>query len=1380
MRKAISLSAPHHVPRRAKCLTHEVSEPNEKFADESRTLSQWRDLPAYALLGEPGAGKTASMEAECAAVGGRTVSAVHIGEGIEPHATSDEIVFIDALDQATASKSPQTEDVVAAVVRWLIASGKPRFRLSCRDADWHGSGNAERINFAAPNGEFAILQLEPLTDEDILHVLRNQAQRVANAESFMAQARQHGVYEMLRNPQLLELMISAVGAEGEKWPSTRQQVYETACTEIVKEKSEEHAKKTALEPGDTPQLLNACGLLFALQLLSGKEAVSTDGSHEVHALNLNDIDPVPGLESSLVKRAAKSLFFSASEGRAAYRHRTIAEFLAGKAVADLVQSKAVPLSRVLALACGFDGKPVHATRGFLGWLATHLNVPEREELLRLDPVGFVLNGDAACLTHEQRLLVLSELAKTADQNRSLGTWSQSQHPFGALATVEMEKVLKQELSRPDRSMAHQSYLLYLLEAVKHASQGMPKLAVALKAWVEDEAAQVELRKRAFDAWQRHCPVGQQESTVLRWLDEVAEGRLTDPQHAVLGCLLPLVYPKLKGPQVLRFLDPHLSTGHSIRYWLFWTKHFLDHNQLADMLPGLADGWLIHFAGANTHEASRQHKELAGRLLLATLNHCGDSARVERLWAWLDIGLDEHHTETGRDPSQPAIAAWLEQRPSLMKALIAHAYQLTANEKQSSKNYWQAQTRLRGAKVPRDWLLWQMSLASNSKDYSFVQWVTHAAAAAALEPKPELEAPNLDELVAWATALTPIHPTTLRDLELYGLAQPIDHHAGRLYQSRKRHEAEREVEKTNRRKNLLDALAQTPIPPAALQAIAKAYEGHFSDLDAQAPPAKVAALLGGSLEEAEAALLKVDETLRRADWPTPQEILDLHFKGQQHILARPALVAAKRAHAADPQALHCWTETRQQQLVAFWLTSGVWAEPQWYRTLKVERSQLVAEVFVPYAQAKLRLSEPQHIVGVDDLCRTDGPVELARLVVPLLISGFPIRAKKQARDALIRYIVPALRHVPGPEADSLVRKRLTLKSLDVGQRLVWTVALLRFDSGAAEELHNMVAGDEKLASMLFEILHLGPHRLFHGAEHWSPHALAGLITALAPLAPFPTPKTQGEVYEVDARSDVIDTLLRQLSQDHSEEATQVMEQLIGSGVLGARTDSGRYHQLVQQGLRRQASFRLPKPEEVAQVLANANPTNPADLAALLVDQLREVGKEARGSDTFLLTHFWAAKEQPKEENDCRDALLVQLRARLKPKPIQLVPEALAAAQKRMDFKAVCRDHAGNQVALPVEVKKDNHVKVWKAWENQLDKLYANDPAANGFGLYLVLWFGVGTKREPGIAGPAPKSAHDMQVRLKARIPKEDQHRLSVCVLDLSWPAGAKHKAMRELG
>jgi hypothetical protein len=90
-------------------------------------------------------------------------------------------------------------------------------------------------------------------------------------------------------------------------------------------------------------------------------------------------------------------------------------------------------------------------------------------------------------------------------------------------------------------------------------------------------------------------------------------------------------------------------------------------------------------------------------------------------------------------------------------------------------------------------------------------------------------------------------------------------------------------------------------------------------------------------------------------------------------------------------------------------------------------------------------------------------------------------------------------------------------------------------------------------------------------------------------------------------------------------------------------------------------------------------------------------------------------------------------------------------------------------LVVELKRDYHSEVWVAIEEQLERFYTRDPEAQGYGIYVVLWFG--TKRTSAIRIPPspykrPDSASEMQGILQSLIPDGKRHKVGVVVLDVS--------------
>src|SRR5690348_7847986 len=68
-------------------------------------------------------------------------------------------------------------------------------------------------------------------------------------------------------------------------------------------------------------------------------------------------------------------------------------------------------------------------------------------------------------------------------------------------------------------------------------------------------------------------------------------------------------------------------------------------------------------------------------------------------------------------------------------------------------------------------------------------------------------------------------------------------------------------------------------------------------------------------------------------------------------------------------------------------------------------------------------------------------------------------------------------------------------------------------------------------------------------------------------------------------------------------------------------------------------------------------------------------------------------------------------------ITVKPEGHMAADKRADISVAM---PGRKVLC--ELKCEYHPDVWTAADQQLDRFYAHDPEAKGFGVYVVIWFG----------------------------------------------------------
>ena len=363
-----------------------------------KTLAAYREVHAYVLLGDPGSGKTTLFRAESEALGDKALFVTArnlLLHAPTPHELCGKTLFIDGLDEVRAGKS-DARTPFDEIRRLLIQLGRPRFRISCREADWLGENDRDGLSYVIPNSGLAVLRLEALTGADVLSILRNSL-GVGHPGDFVMQARQAGLEGLLDNPQSLELLVRAVD-QGDGWPASRLEVFELACRELAGESNLEHQFAAQTSPSIDSRI-DCAGRLCALLLISDKAGYSLDapGPREDCISRM----PCSGEDPRDLRAAVCSKLFRADSERCfSPVHRQIAEFLAAKHLARLIKDGLSP-RRVLALMTGGDGVAVTALRGLSAWLATH-SEPVRAELISKNPVDLVIYGDLGSFSRRRQ------------------------------------------------------------------------------------------------------------------------------------------------------------------------------------------------------------------------------------------------------------------------------------------------------------------------------------------------------------------------------------------------------------------------------------------------------------------------------------------------------------------------------------------------------------------------------------------------------------------------------------------------------------------------------------------------------------------------------------------------------------------------------------------------------------------------------------------------------------------------------------------------------------------------------------------------------------------------------------------------------------------
>ncbi|MGZ5028265.1 MAG: hypothetical protein ACXV9T_13870, partial [Methylobacter sp.] len=281
----------------------------------------------------------------------------------------------------------------------------------------------------------------------------------------------------------------------------------------------------------------------------------------------------------------------------------------------------------------------------------------------------------------------------------------------------------------------------------------------------------------------------------------------------------------------------------------------------------------------------------------------------------------------------------------------------------------------------------------------------------------------------------------------------------------------------------------------------------------------------------------------------------------------------------------------------------------------------------------------------------------------------------------------------------------------------------------------------------------------------------LVGKRFPNAEHPNAGWSGEQNSWNA-ADFVKKRINQLSTQIDNESVRTLIALINEPTLASYRDYLKYMAANQAALRRKQLFVQPDWQQTIDALSNGKPAHMADLHALTIEYIKDINALIRNGNTDIFKSFWNEDSNgkiidPKPEESGRDRLIDLLRPKFIPLGINVEPEGHMAIDKRADI--VLFNSAKQK--LPIEVKRDYHRDLWTACENQLDRLYTREPQADGYGIYLVFWFG--DKRTRSMPKPPnsltePNSPEELENALQSLIRDEDKNRLEVVVIDVTRP------------
>ena len=1311
------------------------------------SLHEQCNIHAYVLLGDAGLGKTTVFKQESVATGATFVTARDfLVLRYDRAACADMTFFIDALDEMRAG-AQNGHTVLDQIRHKLIDLDVPRFRLSCREADWFGNSDRKALAeiVKAPR-ELKVCRLQPLSNADITTLLQG-AFLVDDPQQFVQHAEHVGVSALLRNPQTLRMLAKAV-ASGKAWPDSRAKTFELACNTLATEPNTEHqSAKRKIWP-NIPELLDAAGLICAVFLCADRAEIqlARDDASDPKALILLEIEDDRKLPLNEVVET--NLFVAIRDNVWIHAHRSIAEFLAARYIAQLIKS-GLASTRVVSLLLGVDAGVITSLRGLNAWLAT-CALSAREHSIRADPQGVLLYGDVKGFTTNDKVRLLEGLKQIVDDDRWRSTEDWNSFALGALATRDMAAEFVKILRAPERARPDQALADLVVTALLHGPRIDGVGAVLLEV-ARDASRWSGMRRYALRTYLNRYV--ESDPVVLALFDDVATGRVADDDDELLGILLRHLYPStLSILSTLEHLRPPKLSNWVGSFRQFWYGICLQ-KTLPMHLPELLDTLSASATLANGR-GNEIYWAFTSDSLVRGLEALGDDTDDETLHKWLGITLGEDDYDHLVGELRKRLHAWFKKRPTRFLQLLQVAIKHLNND----DRLWRAVRRLHEPYWPPRIGLQLLALASKENRPKLADDLFWSASHSLYEPSND-SGLSLEQLEQWVAE----HPRFSSAFDQFRYCEIDDWRVEQAVRN-----AEERREKHDRTEQYREALSAKPAAEFNIQGLhhlALASVGILSEASGETPVDRLRDFLGNDEILVAKAVEAIEATRFRADLPTAEQILSSYLSNKEWLLARPLLVSLDRIQSsAQAEILKLPEPTLRAALMASY-AAPLERDVSFRKLLATERPSLVADIFSRYAVAALNAGKSP-LTGGHELVDGESFSLVARLVLPEILNRFPRRASLDQLYDLSRFIKSFASTFSAKEVLDQVASKLTLKVLDVGQRTHWlATGLLLAPKKYETRLRKWAEGSEIRIGHLGNFLD-GRDQVIQSRGAMPESAISLLVELLAPHSRPDRPEGTYQVTPEMQRGDLITRWIHELASRPSGEAKAELIRLRGLPSLLPWAGTLRSAASTQSIVLRDANYRFPTPSDVVSTLAQGEPANAADLQAIIVETLRQIAAEIERGDLDIYKQFWNTDSYnkpvtPKVEEAGRDALAVLLRERLARHSVSCTTEARHVDRKRSDIL-----FAHQPFCVPIEVKNQMHRKVWKAIREQLTDKYTIDPGAAGYGIYLVFWFGPTHDLVSPVTGRKPKTATELRIALQSTLSDSQQKFIHISVIDVS--------------
>ncbi|WP_448091086.1 NACHT domain-containing protein [Pseudomonas azerbaijanoccidentalis] len=1284
----------------------------QEFLNAGR-LSELEKCKYLVLLGEPGVGKTEALRF----LANRSGSTVHSSSlfdiGVDG---GDEYLFVDGLDEVSL-------DGGVDIGMSFLRTKQAKWRVSCRVEAWSPEGRLVKVfgsTRAAIYEEPVVAYLQPLSSEEIEKVLF--ALGCVDPDLFLSRLETLACTPFANTPLGLKFLTSL--PEGHLQVSSRADLYGLGVVALAEEHNEFKAEDVSRV--STTKLLDSAGKIFLALLLSGRYGVRKRGRDD----RTLDRD-ILGMSSHELEGVLDTALFIRNGDIFTSMHRSVQEFLAARylarAVSGYIDSSKLPSSRALALLVSMDGRPPSHLKPLYAWYAVHLEdlnfTSEAMTLLQRDPECILLFGDSAKFSSSARRYLLDVMG--AHDPYFLDESGSVNMSLAGLITEDIADSVSSILSNLSESTHRLSAVLQAItdsppvqslgglcrEVVLREKSIYWCASLAMKAWVHST------RPPLNEIWRLICELSEM---VVEPSDEF-RFRLIAQAFTFLPSKSLTVED---GQKIVGFLT---SPNNSVKPAFWAVRDISWHIARSPMWRTLILSNPYNWFFSHGH-GSLQHRLAAGACIAV-------------------LALDEEINVN-----------------DLAKMLIATGCVTGAKSpafETSAKNWVEHQTD-------------HDSIARALCDLLDKRVVGHGSIAMGFKD----------------IGLTP----TLNFCRWMLTCEELSSSLGSEYVGSEAVKIITNIDDTLPQSLILlvESLEETPATQAAHSQIERCIKA--LEEQSKKPRDQIEDLINGLVDQLKNSMgaLENEAVEQISYWASALYCGEYWLPG-----ARPhssGLEPIKDAFGDDLAesvvaiiAASYKNQASTEQNVLFSgldLLLGA-GEASALETINIGQ---ILRTFI----ASCNVRNPPDRESVQRFC-------IDKLSDFVMVSPDLVE-QELSKPYIAMSIARALEFYSAQSGFHAWFARRMLQRTDwIGQ--TWVSSILAVCSknfslneciDTANQLikifvqeESSIRSDRDLLSLLFWAARIDPDlfggRLVLSLSRFTPELIHQIILD----------NYQSYIFSLDhsVKLKLCTLLMGYFTSDihgswlkgkYWPDVSKVLSVIVASDDIGglealimllkqsARTgwEEQLSHEIEKSlKLRRNQTAIILSPKDILSVLDGRGPINASDLSALIVGELEEISADIQSSSLNDWRLYWESsggKLAPKIENDCRDAIAVKLRERLRVHGgFSVDPESASSGYTRADIKVSYRN-----ISVPIEVKRTNHIHLWHGHTGQL-QTYVQAPATEGQGIYLIFWFGNAlsvTNRPGGTAAPA--SPLELKDALMAELSSELCMTTFVVVIDAS--------------